>query len=132
QSSARSPLGSRWPTAGGLGMACPYPERPCRTLQPEEAAHESAEAFQGAAFCALHSAPHFSYPLGASGCDVWTLARIAGHSSIAISARYVHPSEDTVLAAFSRLSGHNSGHNGLQATVEENGRKLLTREDMYN
>src|SRR5207302_3744252 len=64
QSSARSALGSRWPTAGGLGMACPYPERPCRTLQPEEAAHESAEAFQGAAFCALHSAPHFSYPLG--------------------------------------------------------------------
>jgi integrase len=42
--------------------------------------------------------------LGASGCDVWTLARIAGHSSIAISSRYVHPSENTVLAAMSRLS----------------------------
>jgi integrase len=28
--------------------------------------------------------------LGASGCDAWTLARIAGHSSIAISSRYVH------------------------------------------
>ncbi len=49
--------------------------------------------------------------LGASGCDVWTLARIAGHSSIGISARYVHPSEDAVLTAMLRLGGHNSGHN---------------------
>jgi hypothetical protein len=27
--------------------------------------------------------------LGESGCDAWTLARIAGHSNIAISQRYV-------------------------------------------
>ena len=43
--------------------------------------------------------------LGESGCDVWTLARIAGHSNISISQRYVHPSEDAVLNALSRLSG---------------------------
>ena len=41
--------------------------------------------------------------LGESGCDVWTLCRIAGHSSIAISARYVHPSEDAVFRAVSRM-----------------------------
>jgi len=41
--------------------------------------------------------------LGESGCDTWTLARIAGHSSIAISSRYVHPGEDAVLGAFERL-----------------------------
>jgi integrase len=34
--------------------------------------------------------------LGESGCDVWTLARIAGHGSIQISSRYVHPSDDSV------------------------------------
>jgi integrase len=40
----------------------------------------------------LYSLRHtFLTRLGASGCNVWTLARIAGHSSIAISARYVHP-----------------------------------------
>jgi len=50
--------------------------------------------------------------LGESGCDAWTLARIAGHSNIAISQRYVHPSEDAVLMAMSRLGGHNSGHTG--------------------
>jgi len=59
----------------------------------------------------LYSFRHtFLTRLGQSGCDAWTLARIAGHSSIAISSRYVHPSEDTVLAAISRLDGHNSGH----------------------
>ena len=48
--------------------------------------------------------------LGESGCDSWTLARIAGHSNISISQRYVNPSEDAVLNALSRLSGHNSRH----------------------
>jgi integrase len=59
----------------------------------------------------LYSLRHtFLTRLGASGCDAWTLARIAGHSSVAISARYVHPSEDTVLAAVERLGGHKFGH----------------------
>jgi integrase len=59
----------------------------------------------------LYSFRHtFLTRLGQSGCDVWTLARIAGHSSIGISSRYVHPSEDTVLAAVERLGGHKIGH----------------------
>jgi len=48
--------------------------------------------------------------LGESGCDAWTLARIAGHSSITISSRYVHPSEDAVLNAIAKLGGHKTGH----------------------
>jgi len=59
----------------------------------------------------LYSLRHtFLTRLGESGCDAWTLARIAGHSSIAISARYVHPSEDAVLSAVERLGGHKTGH----------------------
>jgi len=42
--------------------------------------------------------------LGERGCNVWTLARIAGHSSIKMSERYVHPSNDAVLAVMSRLA----------------------------
>jgi integrase len=81
----------------------------------------------------LYSFRHtFLTRLGQSGCDAWTLARIAGHSSIVISSRYVHPSEDTILAAFSRLGGHSSGHSELQSTVEQNGEKRLTGADMYN
>lgn len=76
----------------------------------------------------LYSFRHtFLTRLGRSGCDVWTLARIAGHNSITISSRYVHPSEDTVLAAFSRLSGHNSGHSGLQGNAEGEDRRQLSQ-----
>jgi integrase len=59
----------------------------------------------------LYSLRHtFLTRLGESGCDVWTLARIAGHSDIRMSARYVHPSEDAVLTAMARLGGHKIGH----------------------
>jgi integrase len=52
----------------------------------------------------LYSLRHtFLTRLGESGCNVWTLARIAGHSSIAISARYVHPSEDAVFGALTQM-----------------------------
>jgi integrase len=68
----------------------------------------------------LYSLRHtFLTRLGQSGCDAWTLARIAGHSSITISSRYVHPSEDTVLAAFSKLGGHNFGHSAKNSDQRE-------------
>lgn len=52
----------------------------------------------------LYSLRHtFLTRLGESGCNVWTLARIAGHSSIAVSARYVHPSDDAVLTAMTSM-----------------------------
>jgi len=63
--------------------------------------------------------------LGESGCDAWTLARIAGHSNISISQRYVHPSEDAVLNALSRLSGHNSGHSSENVIPEGPAELLL-------
>jgi putative transposase len=60
----------------------------------------------------LYSLRHtFLTRLGESGCDVWTLARIAGHSSINMSSRYVHPSQDAVLNAMARLGGHKNGPN---------------------
>ncbi len=81
--------------------------------------------------------------LGESGCDAWTLARIAGHSSISISSRYVHPSGDAVLNAISRLEllagGHNSGHSQEKRqlenrketgkVIEELGSKWCARRD---
>jgi integrase len=63
--------------------------------------------------------------LGESGCDAWTLARIAGHSNISISQRYVHPSEDAVLNALSRLSGHNSGHSAENVILDGSAGLLL-------
>jgi integrase len=43
-------------------------------------------------------------------CDAFTLARIAGHSSITITQRYVHPQADAIERAFSRMGGHKTGH----------------------
>jgi len=73
--------------------------------------HIKALKLSGVRSFVLYSLRHtFLTRLGESGCDAWTLARIAGHSSISMSTRYVHPSEDAVLNAMTRLGGHNSGH----------------------
>ena len=56
--------------------------------------------------------------LGESGCDVWTHAKIAGWGNIGISTRYVHPSEQAVLKAYSLLGGHNFGHSAENAPFD--------------
>jgi integrase len=82
----------------------------------------------------LYSLRHtFLTRLGESGCDAWTLARVAGHSSVAISSRYVHPSEDLVLAAISRLGGHNSRHtaNNDEAVYHHGGEIMPEQSEGY-
>jgi integrase len=110
----RAVLESRWNEAGRPeeGWAWPRQTRsghlePTSLRKP----HLRATADAGVRPFVLYSLRHtFLTRLGQSGCDVWTLARIAGHSSITVSARYVHPSEDAVLDAMSRMGGHNFGH----------------------
>lgn len=76
----------------------------------------------------LYSLRHtFLTRLGESGCDAWTLARIAGHSNVSMSSRYVHPSEDAVLTAMARLGGHKIGHNDNQADSNAVARPQLTQ-----
>jgi hypothetical protein len=41
--------------------------------------------------------------LGEAGADAFTIMRIAGHSSVVISQRYVHPSPESLERAFERL-----------------------------
>src|ERR1700722_576266 len=42
-------------------------------------------------------------------CDVFTLATIAGHSSITMAQRYVHPQADAIERAFARWVGTKLG-----------------------
>ena len=42
--------------------------------------------------------------LAQAGCDAFTLARIAGHSSIAITQRYIHPQADAIERAFQQTT----------------------------
>lgn len=52
----------------------------------------------------IHSLRHTMLTrLGEAGVDAFTIMKIAGHSSITVSQRYVHPSPETVERAFERL-----------------------------
>ena len=107
-------LATRWSAQGkpAEGYVWPAPSKSGH-MEPSSLKKQHAKALTLSKVrpFVLYSLRHtFLTRLGASGCNVWTLARIAGHSSIAISARYVHPSEDSVLTAMSSLGGHNSGH----------------------
>jgi len=76
----------------------------------------------------------FLMRLGESGCDAWTLARIAGHNSIAIPNRYVHPSEDAVLNAMAKLGGHkigNSDNKRQRMTLPDPCYRLDHRQDIW-
>jgi site-specific recombinase XerD len=52
-------------------------------------------------YCLRHSA---LTRLAENGCDAFTLARIAGHSSITITQRYCHPQADAIERAFGKLA----------------------------
>jgi integrase len=56
--------------------------------------------------CLTRWAPHM---------DPWTLAYLAGHRDMNTTKRYVHPQEQTILAAMEKVrvvkGGHTSGHN---------------------
>ncbi|HEY4901646.1 MAG TPA: tyrosine-type recombinase/integrase [Terriglobales bacterium] len=108
----RMVLESRWKAAGKPGDGWVWPaetkdghiNHDSLKLQHKKALKLSkVRAFE--VYLIRHT---FLTRLGESGCDVWTLARVAGHSNISISQRYVHPSEDAVLNALSRMSGQST------------------------
>jgi integrase len=57
----------------------------------------------------IHSLRHTMLTrLGESGADAFTIMQIAGHSSVTVSQKYVHPTPETVERAFDRLEKLNS------------------------
>jgi hypothetical protein len=46
---------------------------------------------------------------------------------MSMSSRYVHPSEDAVLSAMSRLGGHKIGHSEKQTGLSEAASRQLTQ-----
>lgn len=137
----RNVLDARWLSAGKPeeGWVWPAPTRSGH-IESSSLRKQHGKAFQTIAEEAeknngkpvrpfvLYSLRHtFLTRLGEAGCDAWTLARIAGHNSIAMSIRYVHPSEEAVFAAISRLGGHNSGHTQENTGTPGEEQKLLTQ-----
>ena len=123
-------LENRWKLAGKPSEGWVWPAQ----TKDEHINHDSLKLQHRKALKAAKLRPFDVYSirhtfltrLGESGCDVWTLARVAGHSNISISQRYVHPSEDAVLNALSRLTGHNSGHTAETAIPGGSGELLLS------
>ena len=65
---------------------------------------------------------------GASGMDAWTLARLAGHSSIKQSMTYVHPTDQSLHAAIDRMAvqgGDKSGDNAGIPVSDSDSRMLV-------
>ncbi len=71
----------------------------------------------------IHSLRHTMLTrLGEAGVDAFTIMRIAGHSSITISQRYVHPSPEAIERAFEKLEARNSNASergvGIESGIE--------------
>ena len=64
----------------------------------------------------------------AAGCDAFTLARIAGHSSITITQRYIHPQADAIERAFAPLAAM-AGASSESKESDQVGPKLGTIEN---
>jgi integrase len=57
----------------------------------------------------IHSLRHTMLTrLGEAGADAFTIMRIAGHSSVTVSQRYVHPTPESLEQAFKRLEDLNA------------------------
>jgi len=57
----------------------------------------------------VHSLRHTMLTrLGEAGADAFTIMRIAGHSSVTVSQRYVHPTPENMERAFARLEALNT------------------------
>ena len=69
----------------------------------------------------LHSLRHTMLSrLGDAGTDAFTIMRIAGHSSVTVSERYVHPTPEALERAFERLEALNAkSANSLPELVEQ-------------
>ncbi len=56
----------------------------------------------------IHSLRHTMLTrLGEAGADAFTIMRIAGHSSVTVSQRYMHPTPEALERAFERLEALN-------------------------
>jgi integrase len=78
----------------------------------------------------IHSLRHTMLTrLGESGADAFTIMRIAGHSSVTVSQRYVHPSPESLETAFERLDTLNRSRRGetdSPPTISTTGKKSLS------
>ena len=58
--------------------------------------------------CVIHSLRHpFLTRFGEAGAEAFTIKKVAGHSSVTISERYIHPTPEGQERAFERFANLN-------------------------
>jgi hypothetical protein len=84
----------------------------------------------------LHSFRHtYCTRLGETGADAFTIMRLMGHGTVAVSQRYVHPSPEAMDYAVTRLEAWNRarwqgvGHKVGRSQGADSGRKLTSYLD---
>ena len=72
--------------------------------------------------CVIHSLRNtFLTRFGETGADAFTIKKVAGHSSVTISKRYIHPTPERQEHAFERLA--NLNHEAVEK-AEKDARSL--------
>ncbi len=83
----------------------------------------------------IHSLRHTMLTrLGESGADAFTIMRIAGHSSVTVSQRYVHPTPEGMERAFERLEKLNAVKQkqaDAEAKAEAKGGSLSLQKSLH-
>jgi len=70
--------------------------------------HELKSDLQLPKDCVIHSFRHtFLTRFGEAGADAFTIKKVAGHSSVTISERYIHPTPEGQERAFERFARLN-------------------------
>jgi integrase len=71
----------------------------------------------------LYSLRHtFLTRLGEAGADAFSIQKIAGHSSIVVSEKYVHPTPERIEGAFTQLQLYNARKEAELKAEQEQGR----------
>jgi site-specific recombinase XerD len=66
----------------------------------------------------LHSLRHtFCTRLGEAGTEAFLIQRLAGHHSVTVSERYVHPTPESAVLAIRRLDAANRGGSGKKSSA---------------
>lgn len=104
------------------GWVFPGPTKSGR-VESVKSQHVRALKDSGVAPFVLYSLRHTMLTrLGEAGADGFSIQKIAGHSSIVISQRYVHPTPERIEGAFTMLEAYNAAkENQLKEEQEREG-----------
>ena len=81
---------------------------PCRFFTLDDQHSKVRKALNLSREFVIHSLRHTMLTrLGESGVDAFEIMRIAGHSTVTVSQRYMHPSPESLERAFERLENMN-------------------------